>query len=196
MSKRKRTLKASYLRHYYHNGSLWRVNTGRSGLYREMLKPMLLQLFTMLEHHNKLLIVRFDCHQDHATESSDHISKFINKLTKRLKWKYNLCRAGYNWTREQEKAKHQHYHFVLMIDGNKAQHPFHILQIAKQIWEDQEMGNTFSIAPNPFYHFKRDDVDTLQQVIWRISYLAKGRGKGYRSPQAKDYSTSRIKPPV
>jgi hypothetical protein len=30
-------------------------------------------------------------------------------------------------------------------------------------------------------------------AIYRISYLAKVRGKGYRDPQAKDYGTSRLK---
>jgi len=28
------------------------------------------------------------------------------------------------------------------------------------------------------------------KAIYRISYLAKTRGKGYRDPQAKDYETS------
>jgi hypothetical protein len=32
-----------------------------------------------------------------------------------------------------------------------------------------------------------------QEAIYRISYLAKVRGKGYRDPQAKDYGTSRLK---
>ena len=32
------------------------------------------------------------------------------------------------------------------------------------------------------------------KAIYRISYLAKTRGKGYRDPQAKDYETSRLKP--
>lgn len=196
MSKRRRTLKASFRKHIYFAENLWRVNAGKSGLYVEMLKAMLTQLFAMLAHHNKLMIVRFDCHQDHATENSDHISRFMDKLKKRLMRKYKFSRVGYDWVREQEKSKHQHYHFVLMIDGNKAQHPFEVLKIAKQIWQDQEMGNTFSIAPSPYYHFARGDIKVLPKVIWRISYLAKGRGKGYRPSQAKDYGTSRIKFPV
>lgn len=193
MSKRRRSLKASCRKHIYFKENLWRVNARKSGVYIEILKPMLEQLFTMRQHHNKLLVIRFDCHQDHATENSEQISQFMDKLNKRLKRKYKLCRVGYGWVREQEKSKHQHYHFVLMIDGNKVDHSFPVLEIAKELWQDQEMGNTFSIPRNSFYHFKRNDIDTLKKVVWRISYLAKGRGKGYRSPQAKDYSTSRIK---
>jgi len=196
VSKRRRTLKASFRKHIYFAENLWRVNARKSGLYAEMLKPMLAQLFSMLGHHNKLLIIRFDCHQDHATENSDHISQFTDKLKKRLMRKYKLNRVAYAWVREQEKSKHQHYHFVFMIDGNKERKPAQILKIAEQIWQDQNMGFTFSIAPNPYYHFKRGDISNLKQVIWRISYLAKGRGKGYRPSQAKDYGTSRIKFPV
>jgi len=32
------------------------------------------------------------------------------------------------------------------------------------------------------------------EYLWRISYFAKGRGKGYKPPQTKNYGTSRIKP--
>ena len=146
MSKRRRALKAVFRKHYYFNGNLWRVNARKSGIYTEVLKPILEQLFSMRQHHNKLLVVRFDLHQSHATESSDHVSWFMDKLTKRLKRKYKLCRVGYIWVREQEKSKHQHYHLVLMIDGNKEQFFDEILKIA-----------------------------TLKMVIWRISYLAKGK---------------------
>ena len=192
MSKRKRALKAVFRKHYFFNDNLWRVNARKSGIYTEMFKPMMEQLFTMRQHHNKLLVVRFDLHQSHATENSDHVSRFMDKLKKRVIRKYKLCRVGYIWVREQEKSKHQHYHLVLMIDGNKEQFPDDILKIAEQIWHDQNMGYTFSIPPNPYYYFKRNDIGKLKMVIWRISYLAKGRGKGYRLPQVKDYSTSRI----
>lgn len=194
MGKRRRALKASFRKHIYFADSLWRVHVAKSGIYVEMLKAMLEQLFAMLTHHNKLLVIRFDCHQDHATENSDHVSQFMDKLIKRLKRKYEFGRVAYCWVREQEKAKHQHYHFVLILDGNKARYSFEILKIAEQTWHDQEMGNTFSVPEKPYRHFARGDIISLKKVIWRISYLAKGRGKGYRLPQAKDYSTSRIKP--
>ncbi|MCP4321352.1 MAG: inovirus Gp2 family protein [Alteromonadales bacterium] len=196
MSKRKRALKAAFIKYYWLNGEPWRVNGRKSGIYKGMFKPMIEQLFAMRQHHNKLLVVRFDLHQSHATEKSDHVSRFVDKLKKRLKRKYKLCRVGYIWVREEEKSKHQHYHLVLIIDGNKASYPDEVLKIAEQIWHDQSMGYTFSIAPNPFYHFKRNDIATLKDAVWRISYLAKGRGKGYRTPQAKDYATSRIKCPI
>jgi len=35
--------------------------------------------------------------------------------------------------------------------------------------------------------------NSLYEAIWRISYMAKIRGKGYRDPQANDYQTSRLK---
>ena len=37
-----------------------------------------------------------------------------------------------------------------------------------------------------------NDVESLLAAIWRVSYLAKVRGKGYKPPQTKNYGTSRI----
>jgi hypothetical protein len=42
------------------------------------------------------------------------------------------------------------------------------------------------------FHFV-DNEQALQAAIYRISYLAKPRGKGYRPPQTKDYGCSRMK---
>ena len=49
---------------------------------------------------------------------------------------------------------------------------------------------------NPYYYLDKNNLDTdLGEAIYRISYLAKVRGKGYRSKQAKDYGASRLKFP-
>ena len=67
------------------------------------------------------------------------------------------------------------------------------------ITEEYEMwlphGNV-PVVKNPFYYIDKDDNDdndTRLEAIWRISYMAKIRGKGYRDPQAKDYGASRLK---
>jgi hypothetical protein len=49
------------------------------------------------------------------------------------------------------------------------------------------------VIENPFYYINKDDNKTRFEAIYRLSYLAKVRGKGYRDTQAKDYQTSRLK---
>ena len=51
-----------------------------------------------------------------------------------------------------------------------------------------------SVVPKPYYFLDKHNMkEEREEVIYRLSYLAKVRGKGYRSAQAKDYSTSRLK---
>ena len=54
------------------------------------------------------------------------------------------------------------------------------------------MNGHMSIVEKPFYYIDKNNLDKkLNEAVYRISYLAKVRGKGYRSEQAKDYGASR-----
>ena len=45
----------------------------------------------------------------------------------------------------------------------------------------------------PFYCINKHNLETERlKAIYRVSYLAKVRGKGYRDDQVKDYSGSRL----
>ena len=87
---------------------------------------------------------------------------------------------------------YQHYHYVLMIDGHKVRHPIEILSKAREIWDIHLSGSEFT-PKNCYYNLERNNYESIQDAIWRISYLAKARGKGYKPPQTKNYGTSRIK---
>lgn len=45
---------------------------------------------------------------------------------------------------------------------------------------------------NPYYLVKRGDGSRYPDLIKRLSYLAKSRGKGYKASQSKDYGASCI----
>jgi hypothetical protein len=62
--------------------------------------------------------------------------------------------------------------------------------IIKKMWAPH--GSIPTIG-NPFYYINKNDNKTRLEAIYRISYIAKIRGKGYRDPQANDYGTSRLK---
>lgn len=176
------------------NGNTWWVNSKGSGLYTHIIKAMINQVDAMLSHHSKLHIIRFDLRQYEYTDNSDKITSFNRRFHKWLKRHYNLNRIGYMWARERDKAKKQHYHYALIIDGHKANYPASILKKAKDIWESLQ-GSEFT-PKNCYYNVRRGEYRQLQRAIWRISYLAKVRSKGKhkRPDQTKDYSTSRIKP--
>ncbi|MBB1370300.1 inovirus-type Gp2 protein [Pseudoalteromonas sp. SR45-4] len=174
------------------NEQIFWVNGKHSGIYSAMAKKMINQVDVMLNHHSKVHLVRFDLRLYEFTQTNQVITKFNRILFKWLKRSYNLKRIGFIWCREIETAKQQHYHYVLMLDGHKIRHPHDILSKVKMVWEHQLQGSQYT-PKHCYYNIKRGDYNSLQQAIWRISYLAKVRGKGQKPPQTKNYSTSRIK---
>ncbi len=173
------------------NGQNWWVNSEPSGLYIKMLKQMLNQLFIMLEYHSKVHVIRIDFRLKKFTPNNKIVTKFNRYLSTWLRNQYGFKRVGYCWVREQEKSESQHYHYVLMLDGHLIQFPHKVTNKAGEIWD--EMGGSHYKVKNCYYNVLRGNYESIQDVIYRISYLAKGRGKGKRPPQTKDYSTSRVK---
>lgn len=176
------------------NGKTWWINARKSGVYSAMLKKMIGQLEAMISHHSKINVIRFDLKQNVYTDKNTQITTFNRRLFKWLKRHYKLKRIGFIWCREQETAKHQHYHYVLIIDGHKVEKAGLIANKVKTIWS--EINGSYWLPKNCYYNLKRGDYRETQNAIFRISYLAKARGKSYRPPQTKDYGTSRIKPKI
>ena len=175
------------------NGQTWLVNSKGSGLLSIAIKKMIEQVDAMLSHHSKIHLIRCDLRMYQFTDNNEIITLFNRRLHKWLKRKYNLKLIGFCWCREQETAKQQHYHYALMVNGHKVRHPIEILPKIKEIWE-QHLGGSEYTPKRCYYNLERNNYKTIQDAIWRISYLAKARGKGYKPAQTKNYGTSRIKP--
>ena len=67
---------------------------------------------------SRVLVLRFDLHTPVNSPTNSAVTEFRKKLVERLKWNYGLKEVGFCWVREQEKAKSQHYHFALFLDGD------------------------------------------------------------------------------
>jgi len=174
------------------NGQTFWVNSAGSGLITHMLKVMINQVDVMLKCHSKIHLIRFDLRMYQFTNDNEIIRIFNRRLHKWLKRKYNLKRIGFIWCRELETAKQQHYHYALILDGHKINQAREILFKVKEIWEQHLDGSEYT-PKNCYYNLERDNHNSIQNAIWRISYLAKARGKGRKPPQTKNYGTSRIK---
>ena len=126
------------------------------------------------------------------------ISTFINRQKQRIKRTYKTKDIGHVWKREKEKAKHQHYHVALFIDGDVIQNPSRLCRQIKYKW--YRYGSVWfpekklETDRGCFYYIdKHNYKDERAEVIKRLSYLAKTRGTGYKDIQAKNYSVSRLK---
>lgn len=181
----------SYSPVFHHGDNLWQVNAVKSGIYTHQMKSMLDQLEAVLTHYSQTLVLRFDIRLHYYSDDNKVITGIFERLLRFIKSTYKIKHVGYHWVREQEKSKQQHYHCVLILDANKIGYPYKLNEFII------EMGNTHNVAPwipkNCYYRFKRNQTDIKQGAIWRISYLAKSRGKGYKPTQVKNYSSSRVK---
>lgn len=174
-----------------HNGNLWRVNSEPSGIYTAQMKSILNQLEAVLSHCSQVMVLRFDIRLPYLAHDNSFILSVLDELKKYIKTNYLMPNYGYHWAREQEKVKKQHYHVALMLDANVIRHPSKLNNFIMSLSE------TLNVRPwipeNCFYRFKRNELDIKQGAIWRLSYLAKARGKGVKPSQIKNHGSSRVK---
>lgn len=184
------------VKHTLFMGDVYAVNAGELGSQKMdtvLLKKILGQLEAMLSHHNKIIVVRFDLHLSHYTADNRQLNRFFDKARSYAIRHYGVNRMGYVWVRELEKTKRQHYHCAIMLDGNKTKGAHKLIEYMRKRWLF-ETDSSFHIPDNPTYHLTRDnDNQQTGEVIYRLSYLAKARGKGYKGKNARDFSTSKLK---
>jgi len=174
-----------------HQGCQYAINAKKSGIYPQQLHAIIEQLDVCIAKWRRVFVLRVDLHQTHYTDNSRMITRFRKNLSRRIDRHYGITEIGYTWVREQEKAKHQHYHLALFLDGDRIRHSATLNKIISDTWSSLKTDNTVH-HPAHCYHYVNDD-QTKAAAVFRLSYLAKARGKGYRPPQAKDYSTSRLR---
>ncbi len=187
--------KPSLITHVEFMGMVCEVNAGKKKNKRVdwvILKAILSQLETMINHHNKVVVIRFDLHQQHYTPNSKHLNIYFRQVIKKAKRKYNLSRVGYGWVREVERAKKQHYHCFIILDGNKVKNAYQLMEDMRKDWLFRT-DSSFHIPDKPVHRITRHNEKETGEAIYRLSYLAKERGKGYKATNARDYSTSRLK---
>ena len=174
-------------------GETIKVNAGSNkGIYREIIERFVSQLDAALSIHKRLLVLRFDLHLNKFSKDNKVVSRFMNRLKQWLKRNYGLQNVGYIWVREQEKSKQQHYHLAIMLDENKIRHPKRLIAQIREMW--LPYGHMPTIK-KPYFNINTLKVnyrEVREDIIYRVSYLAKVRGKRYREVQTKDYQTSRL----
>ena len=176
---------------FEYNGEILTIQQGKQGVYIEMLNKTIEQLDIALQIHKRVLVHRFDLHVNYYEGNSNRLSRFMNRLKQWIKRNYGIIDIGSIWVREREESKEQHYHLALYLDGNKIQHPKKLNAQIKEMWTPH---GHMPIIPKPYYYIDKDNLKTRRlDAIYRVSYLAKVRGKGYRDEQAKDSGTSRLK---
>ena len=74
-----------------------------------------------------------DTHDDGYSKGNKLLSDFLRLLKRNLKSYFGFTRVGYLWVRELSTTDRQHYHLILLLDGNKVQHPKNVINIAEEV---------------------------------------------------------------
>jgi len=160
--------------------------------YREILAAIKSQMDAMLSHNARVMFLRIDLHAREYSPDNVPLSRFMRKMKKRLTKDYGFTRIGHIWAREQETAKQQHWHLVLLLDASKVRHPKYVIELIEQIAERWDWPKPYT-PENCYAIIRRDDADAYGKAFKRASYLAKERGKGHKAKAANDYNRSHIR---
>lgn len=114
------------------------INTGDSGQYFcfGVILQKIYELMTyMVNKHSRVLFVRFDVRFP-ANMSTDGSNTQITRLFKMFmdSSSYHGYGLQYVWVREQSREKHQHYHCVALLNGNKVQNYLAFLHSVSRTW--------------------------------------------------------------
>lgn len=157
-------------------------------------KIMLSILDTVLEvfsRSTKVLVVRFDLHVKEHSETNLILSKFSKMLTKILHRNYSKTWFHLIWVREHGHSPCQHYHCVLMANGQKINHPGKLNKLMAMCWYEVS-GGTFILPINCYYLWQLGNNKLFGKVIYRLSYLAKNTTKKRFNMYTKRHGNRRI----
>lgn len=184
----------------------------------DILAKLQERLIHMIQHHSKVLVVRFDVRFPENAPLPQR-NDAISALMKHLKdwFSLNSIEAHYLWVREQNLSETPHYHVAFLINGNRCQTGTGLLQSASQAWSvilnypwsqglvhycDLDGGRAWIMLCRPSAQSKGAEQAAfgfkVQAVFERLAYLAKTYSKDLAPYRVRDFGTSllRVETPV
>lgn len=191
--------KQSNYQDYSYENTVWKIFSCVEGMDLNYTKRIFEVVHTFLERTPDIFILRADLHQLQDCRDNRAISRLQDILFKRIDRDIDSRRRNYKkakknkillWGREQVSST-PHYHCALILDGQLFRSPERIIQWIKEIWANITNGTVPSI-PHPYYNLNRNDMALRQRVLYRLSYLAKLKGK--RAGGLRHFGSGQMKP--
>ena len=178
-------------------------------LYRPNIHDKLSTLLTEYTTiHSKTMVIRFDVTYPKgfmAVEDNSDMSNLMKLLIQQCS--RNGVSPVYFWVREQSlRSKNQHYHCMLLLDGNKTCRYYPYIKSAEEIW-----GRILDVDPKGLIHYcdrdpdgnrqangiilRSDDLnyeDKIEAVVRQAMYLAKDHTKGFYNDGFRDFGMTRM----
>ena len=178
-------------------------------LYRPTIRDNLATLLTeYTTSYSKTMVIRFDVTYPKgfkAVEDNSDISALMKLLIQQCSRKG--VSPAYFWVREQSlRSNNQHYHCMLLLDGNKTRRYYPYIEAAEEIW-----GRILNVDPLGLIHYcnrspegnrqangiilRSDDPnyeDKIEAVVRQAMYLAKDHTKGIYNDGVRDFGMTRL----
>ena len=178
-------------------------------LYRLTIRDNLATLLTeYTTSHSKTMVIRFDVTYPKgfmAVEDNSDISALMKLLIQQCS--RNGVSPAYFWVREQSlRSNNQHYHCMLLLDGNKTCRYYPYLEAAEEIWR-----RMLNVDKKGLIHYcdkdsdgkrqangiilRSDDPnyeDKIEAVVRQAMYLAKDHTKGIYNDGVRDFGMTRL----
>ncbi|MGX3906364.1 YagK/YfjJ domain-containing protein [Klebsiella quasipneumoniae] len=175
-----------------------------SPIRQEIMDSFITQLCAMQSHYSKVFAFRFDLSVPAGISVSES-NKLISDLFTRLRGKFTAKRwngqpikkFAYGWVREKEKAKQVHYHcwialphFQVRSTGFGNEGTFGLINT---LWGELTVQAGRAHLCDDTYIINRDEHSSLVELVERVSYLAKARGKYSTGDGQRMFSASKLK---
>lgn len=161
---------------FLYDNVLWPVMPEESQQNTKIMNSLFRTVDKTYRSCSRFLAVRYDFHLPQYSPDNNVITEFHRLLIPALRKIYPKSFMRVFWVREQNKAPAQHYHYLLMMDGNAVRHPHKINQLVKCYWKHATGGRVW-LPKHGYYLVNRDDTEALTALLLRVSYFAKRYSK-------------------
>ncbi len=153
---------------------LWPVLPAERDQYSNILKRIFETIEQASLQSSRFLAIRYDFHLKEYSSDNKAISRFHSLVFPCLCKKYPRSFISFFWVREQAESDAQHYHYLLMLNGNVVKHSKRVNQIVMACWEQANRGTCW--VPDNCYYLV-NDINSHRDLLMRTSYLGKKRTK-------------------
>lgn len=177
--------------HFIHQELIWQVMHFKDGINKKIMGKLIDLMQFALSTYSRILALRLDFKCYLESQDNKPISSFFNHLILKLKRRYGRG-VYYAWVKEQgEKGTCPHYHTIILFNGHKVNYPNSIIELIQQDISLNPHLNYYC-PNNCYYLINRNDYESQQSFVYRLSYLSKttSKIKGYK--KEKQFAHTRL----
>ena len=196
-----------------------KIQNDKGWLIADYLRKAHLCLMKSLDQYRRVFMLRFDLHlpndyPDHLTTDNTLMDKFFASLKAKIRnsqdkkrrdgFRVHDTNLRYIWCRERSNQGRVHYHVAILLNQDAYAHigefsldKENMFTRLHESWASalgiyvNTIVGLIHIPHNPTYCIHRDDITSVEEAFYRISYFCKIDSKDFNSGH-HSFGSSRI----